>query len=193
MNSVDLASSFVFGAAAFATEASGFFNIPYSKFSKGGVAPRWGFFTLYFVPLVAHLAAWLAYGGPVSFFHLLLLGMYMSHFTKRCLECLYLHEYSTKISPISVVAIAVAYTIPTLLAAKVHNGTMSIKDATQIPVSRLFLGLAIFIIGEVGNFYHHMLLSNLRREKGTKQYLIPTGGLFELVVCPHYFFEIIAW
>jgi len=50
----------------------------------------------------------------------------------------------------------------------------------------------LFLIGISGNFYHHYLLSKLRGE-GEREYRIPKGGLFELVICPHYLFEIIGF
>ncbi|TYJ15904.1 hypothetical protein E1A91_A10G214100v1 [Gossypium mustelinum] len=46
--------------------------------------------------------------------------------------------------------------------------------------------------GICGNFYHHCILSKLRT-KGGKEYKIPKGGLFELVICPHYLFEILGF
>jgi very-long-chain enoyl-CoA reductase len=59
------------------------------------------------------------------------------------------------------------------------------------PINLLYPGVLLFVVGIVGNFYHHYLLSQLRKggsdEKG---YKIPKGGLFELVTCPHYLFEI---
>ncbi|MFQ6655561.1 hypothetical protein Gotur_026069 [Gossypium turneri] len=55
-----------------------------------------------------------------------------------------------------------------------------------------YLGIALFLIGISGNFYHHYLLSKLRT-KGDKDYKIPKGGLFELVICPHYLFEILEF
>lgn len=55
-----------------------------------------------------------------------------------------------------------------------------------------YIGLFMFLIGLSGNFYHHYLLSQLR-EKGEKKYKIPKGGLFDLVICPHYLFEIIEF
>lgn len=64
-------------------------------------------------------------------------------------------------------------------------------------------GLSAFIIGEIGNLYHHYLLSTLRKESGkgetktalpTKSnYSVPKGALFEFVTMPHYLFELIAW
>ncbi|MBA0749861.1 hypothetical protein Gogos_003739 [Gossypium gossypioides] len=55
-----------------------------------------------------------------------------------------------------------------------------------------YLGIVLFLIGISGNFYHHYLLSKLRT-KGDKEYKIPKGGLFELVICPHYLFEILEF
>lgn len=55
-----------------------------------------------------------------------------------------------------------------------------------------FPGIVLFLIGISGNFYHHYLLSKLRA-KGSKDYNIPKGGLFELVICPHYLLEIIGF
>lgn len=55
-----------------------------------------------------------------------------------------------------------------------------------------YAGIAIFLVGIVGNFYHHCILSKLRKE-GEKEYKIPQGGLFDLVICPHYLFEILGF
>ncbi|KAF0907950.1 hypothetical protein E2562_022336 [Oryza meyeriana var. granulata] len=68
------------------------------------------------------------------------------------------------------------------------------------PLDLLYPGVVVFAIGVAGNFYHHRLLSQLRTTKqdsdgdgGEKQYKIPTGGLFGLVTCPHYLFEIVSF
>lgn len=55
-----------------------------------------------------------------------------------------------------------------------------------------YSGFIIFLVGIIGNFYHHYLLSNLRN-KGEKEYKIPQGGLFNFVICPHYLFEILVF
>ncbi|XP_022890931.1 steroid 5-alpha-reductase DET2-like [Olea europaea var. sylvestris] len=55
-----------------------------------------------------------------------------------------------------------------------------------------YVGSLLFLVGISGNFYHHYLLSKLRT-KGDKSYKIPQGGLFSLVICPHYLFEIIGF
>jgi 3-oxo-5-alpha-steroid 4-dehydrogenase len=74
-------------------------------------------------------------------------------------------------------------------------------------------GLAAYAVGEVGNLYHHYILSTLRTtDKNGKvvvskadkagadgvfdvksNYSVPKGGLFDYVTMPHYLFELIAW
>jgi len=55
-----------------------------------------------------------------------------------------------------------------------------------------FLGYIVFLIGEIGNGYHHYLLAHLR-PKGVTGHVIPSGGMFGLLSCPHYFFELVSW
>ena len=47
----------------------------------------------------------------------------------------------------------------------------------------------------ISNFYSHYLLRKLRTKNkdNDKKYVIPKGWLFDYVLLPHYFFEIIAW
>ena len=53
-------------------------------------------------------------------------------------------------------------------------------------------GLALFIIGELGNLSNHITLRNLRSPGGVER-RIPHGLGFDLVTCPNYMFEVIAW
>jgi very-long-chain enoyl-CoA reductase len=64
------------------------------------------------------------------------------------------------------------------------------------PATRAALiGTAVFMVGEFGNFLAHVLLSGLRENDppGVVRRRIPTGRMFALVSCPHYFFEIVSW
>lgn len=91
-----------------------------------------------------------------------------------------------------------------LSAAIVISLSYFISTATMVYAQRLsrnypeplidlkYPGIALFLVGVLGNFYHHWQLSQLRK-KGEKGYKIPKGGFFNLVVCPHYLFEILIF
>jgi len=53
-------------------------------------------------------------------------------------------------------------------------------------------GVLLFFIGEIGNFSSHLTLRDLR-SNGGKERGIPRGFWFELVTCPNYMFETMAW
>ena len=105
-----------------------------------------------------------------------------AHFGKRNLEVLFLHKYSGTVAFPTAAAIGTYYALITWLIASLSAQTTAIA----LPA------LACFAIGELGNFYHHALLANLRKGN-TKGYVVPTGGLFDYAAAPHYAFEILAW
>ncbi len=59
------------------------------------------------------------------------------------------------------------------------------------------IGTTVFAVGIAGNFHHHYLLAQLRKDSKNsvagKKYVAPKGGLFSYVATPHYFFELIGW
>lgn len=158
----------------------------YSKFRKGtGIPGRMGMTFLYFMPIVAlTFTAWsyLPNATLVQWAVYLAVGI---HFAKRVLESLFLHRYSGPIDLFTTVLIAAFYS----LAA----GMIGWVNAIPLPAPDLgvYLGIPIFLLGIAGNFYHHKLLADLR--KNSLDYFIPKGGLFAYVVCPHYLFEIMIW
>ncbi|KAJ4758883.1 3-oxo-5-alpha-steroid 4-dehydrogenase 2 [Rhynchospora pubera] len=109
------------------------------------------------------------------------------HFLKRVLEILFIHKFSGNMMVHSSIPITFSYFTNTVLII------VSQYLSTGMPepdINLTYAGIVLFLVGITGNFYHHYLLSKLR-EKGDKAYKIPTGGLFNLVICPHYLFEII--
>ncbi|ERM93635.1 hypothetical protein AMTR_s00004p00149160 [Amborella trichopoda] len=62
----------------------------------------------------------------------------------------------------------------------------------QFALDLKYIGVPLFLLGITGNSYHHCLLSKLRKNQ-SDGYKIPSGGLFGLVVCPHYLFEILGF
>lgn len=187
--SLNLALYAAFGALAVGMGPFDYFGplpMRYSKFrGKSGISSRAGMFCLYFLPFLAALGFSLPYLSHLSLLQAIVLLALLGHFAKRCLEVLFLHKYSGPMDLLTTLAITGFYS---LIAA----GTSALNAAPLAHADALFwLGLAFFAAGEFFNFWHHKILADLRGE-GT-DYVIPRGGLFERVACPHYLFELLAW
>lgn len=102
---------------------------------------------------------------------------------------LFVHKYSGPMFLDVAITISLSYFIQTANMIYAQHLTQGLQEP---PVDLKFVGILIFLVGLSGNFYHHYLLSKLRGE-GEKEYKIPRGGLFNLVICPHYLFEILGF
>ena len=122
------------------------------------------------------------------------------HFGKRLAETLFLHRYSSKATDGAVGAfIGVYYLLTSLLVTWAQSGVPA-ATYNKSPAAALALvaGVGLYVVGQLGNLYHHYLLRALRDNNtggsaASKEYVVPRGGLFAYVVTPHYLFEIIAW
>lgn len=115
------------------------------------------------------------------------------HFAKRELETLFVHRFSNATMPARNIfknsghywifgGLNIAYWIYR-------------PDApTARPASPLltYAAIALFLVGELGNLSTHLTLRGLRSSGGTERG-IPKGLGFNLVTCPNYLFETIAW
>ncbi|MQL74629.1 hypothetical protein Taro_006959 [Colocasia esculenta] len=187
------------------SEATGGSHLQYSKFRDASAAPgklldalgisgrqvssRAGMASLYTPALIAALAAFgipgVVSGTPRVAPVAAALGV---HFLKRVLEVLFLHRFSGYVTIDSLIPITTSYFTNTVFTIYAQYLTQGMPEP---PIDLRYPGYILFLVGISGNFYHHVLLSNLRK-KGEKGYKIPTGGLFGLVICPHYLFEIIG-
>lgn len=158
----------------------------YSKFgTKKGVPSRLGMVTLYFFPLIVATLAARPYFSSANTIQWVVYGAVMLHFTKRTLESLLLHKYSGRIAPLTFGIIVIAYALMGGMISWLNVEPLQNMDIL------FYLGFLFVLVGEIGNFYHHRLLANLRT--GKEKYYIPKGGWFEYATCPHYFFELVVW
>lgn len=187
-------------------------NLKYSKFandndnsksnSKGIAAlpiPSKTAFLLLYGPAALIACAFLAnYFGVLPVFNfdaaagddrvVLVAAMLAIHFVKRVLETLFVHKYSGgSIALQETATISTSYTLQTFFL--IYAQLLSAGMAVPFPQLQ-WLGFALFAIGIAGNAYHHWMLANLRKG-GDRKYIVPTGGLFGVFVCPHYIFEIV--
>lgn len=155
---------------------------------KSPIASRAGMFFVYFPALVAS-TFFVAQDLQNTVAALLVI-----HFAKRVLETLFLHKYGGNMDLEAVYTISIYYT---WIAALFCYLTQTAPVPNVLANSTFQIaGLVTFAIGQSGNLYHHWLLAQLRTEKKAKderRYVAPTGGMFCLVACPHYFFELLSF
>ncbi len=182
-----------FGLLFFYIEVTKKFQLSYSKFnSAGNLDSKKGMFFIYFLPLLTYLYFYFTTQFIPSTYHKLICIAVTVHFAKRCLEVLFLHRYSGKISILTTALITWAYSS---ISYSIHESVDRFTKPEMVESNTdltLYIGFLFFILGQSSNLYHHILLSKLR-SGDTKEYKIPEGGLFSLVNCPHYLSEIIAW
>ncbi|XP_062187835.1 uncharacterized protein LOC133891129 isoform X2 [Phragmites australis] len=159
----------------------------------GTVLPsRDGMLVAYAPAFVAAAASFAVPGAVEGARAQLLSAALAGHFLKRLLEVLFVHRYSGNMPLATAVTISSSYLLSTATMIYAQHLSRGLPDP---PVDLLYPGVLVFAIGLAGNFYHHYLLSRLRADGGgdDKGYKMPRGGMFELVTCPHYLFEIIGF
>ncbi|KAK8671482.1 hypothetical protein V6N13_038077 [Hibiscus sabdariffa] len=166
---------------------SKFFNASFSS-TRVKVPSRVGMFFFYTPAFLVSLASfWLFPNGDFRF--LLLKSALTIHFFKRIFEVNFIHKFSGEMAVDTMMTVLVGYVI--VSSSLIYTQILS-QGFPEPPIDLKYPGIVLFLIGISGNFYHHYLLSKLRT-KGGKDYKIPKGGLFELVICPHYLFEILGF
>ncbi|RZC77840.1 hypothetical protein C5167_002048 [Papaver somniferum] len=184
--SITLVSSFIAGIS----ESKGN-NLPYSKFGNTNsgqkskkesvfLSGRIGMLIVYTPALLASAISFWVY--PNHDFRFLLVNSALAlHFFKRDLEVSFVHKYSGKMMLDSAIKISLSYCISTVsmiynqhlmqgivvYSVGIHDPKMDLKP----------VGIVVYSVSIMGNFYHHYLLSKLR-EDHDKKYKIPKGGLF---------------
>jgi len=157
------------------------------------------FIVEYLGPLLIHplmyLARPLIYGTsePASELQKLTLIMCVLHFAKREYETVFVHRFSSATMPaMNIFKNSAHYWF--LSGFNLAYWSYAPWSPTARPSNPLltYAGIALFAFGELGNLYTHSVLKNLRRP-GTTERGIPRGFGFNLVTCPNYMFECLAW
>jgi very-long-chain enoyl-CoA reductase len=127
--------------------------------------------------------------APTHFAQDLALLSWSFHYSKRILETIFVHRFSNDTMPIKNIFKNCGYYWG--FAALVSYFVNKPQFVEPLHNHVLF-GAGLFFVSEIANFITHMQLRYLRPE-GTRKRGIPRGFLFDLVSCPNYFMEILAW
>lgn len=185
------------GPLFFWTERNGHLPLGYSKFAdrtrRFALPSRLGMLLIYAPAAVAGVLTHLACDGPWTPWHGLTLGLIAVHFVRRCVEVLAVHRYSGVTNLLTAVAISGLYAGVSALLAGIGATEVSPALLGSDGFEPLWVaGVALWAVGAAINIGHHILLARLR-SPGQTDYVLPRGGLFRWVACPHYLGEIIGW
>ncbi|KAI1781202.1 3-oxo-5-alpha-steroid 4-dehydrogenase-domain-containing protein [Hypoxylon cercidicola] len=135
--------------------------------------------------------------GELSFAQQAGFAMIILHFIKRELETLFLHKFSANTMPFNYVFrnSFFYWAAAGLLGALELYAPFSpaaLVEPTPANDYVSYLGMALYVFGELANFDVHYYLAHIRKPGETARKL-PRGHGFGLVTCPNYMFEIVAW
>ncbi|KAI9136359.1 3-oxo-5-alpha-steroid 4-dehydrogenase-domain-containing protein [Paraphysoderma sedebokerense] len=141
------------------------------------------------------------YGANVQHDLVQRLSLYLAvlHFVKREFETIFIHRFSNATMPIMNIfknsfhywilsGVLIAWEVYAPKSVIVEKGTKAFADREW----EIRIGVGLWVFGEISNFITHLTLRNLR-PPGTTVRKIPRGYGFDLVSCPNYFFETVAW
>jgi len=119
------------------------------------------------------------------------------HYSKRLFETQYIHRFSNATMPIRNLFKNCSYYWGFAAFMSYFINHPMYTRPTFSPM-QVWLGLAGFVISEIGNFSIHLLLRNLR-PAGTKERKIPYPNsnpltlMYNFVSCPNYTYEVMSW
>ncbi|KAI9597582.1 hypothetical protein BDF19DRAFT_463517 [Syncephalis fuscata] len=195
------------GALCGYMEATGQYNLPYSKFqerafgtwmaSRGQCHPKRAFIITYLFGFILCISAFWKYGKWHSPYHVVAGGFLIGHQIKRLGEVCFVHRYSGQLSNIMAAILMLANAAASVVCAYavLYRPPTVAEDrfrAVSWPIPLVLLAWG-------GNLYHHRILATLRptvpirRYNAAEAYRIPGRGWFLRSACPHYYFEILAW
>lgn len=121
--------------------------------------------------------------------------MIVGHFVKREYETMFVHKFSLSTMPMfNIFKNSTHYWLLSGLNIAYWIYAPTSYTALSGPVVNYMnvAGIILYLFGEISNFKTHLTLSYLRSPGGTERG-IPKGYGFDLVTCPNYLFELVAW
>ncbi|XP_074642957.1 polyprenal reductase-like [Tubulanus polymorphus] len=117
--------------------------------------------------------------------------------SRRTIECLFLHVFS-KSGTMNVIHYLLGITLYTLLGVSVLVETPVPKAFPEFRINIYHVvGVSMFLWSSWQHYSAHSILASLRiNPKGkilTEKHLMPRGGWFDRVSCPHYLMEILTY
>jgi len=155
-----------------------------------------------FVYPIFYLRPWFIYGSgaanrPVHHVVTLALLCHTLHYAKRIYETQFVHRFSNGTMPLTNLFKNCTYYwgFAAFVAYFVNHPYYTVPT---FGYAQVYLGLAGFLLSEIGNYSIHILLRDLR-PPGSKERKIPYPNsnpftqLYNYVSCPNYSYEVYSW
>ncbi len=130
---------------------------------------------------------------PPSTLQTLAFALITLHFAKREFETMFIHRFSNATMPaFNIVKNSAHYWMLAGLNLAYWIYSPNSPTAKESNPIITYPAILLYLLGEAGNLSTHLALRELRSEGGTERG-IPRGSGFDLVTCPNYMFEALAW
>lgn len=169
---------------------------PYGRHTS----PRWGptvdnragWFVMEVVVLVVFWSVIARSGRSLTGPALVMALLFSFHYANRALVFPFRLRTPGKRMPLVIMLLAVGFNLVNGSLLGSQLGSRGDYPAAWFTDPRFLLGLALFASGMAVNWWADRRLIALRKP-GETGYVVPRGGLFELVSCPNHLGEIVEW
>lgn len=172
-----------------------FVSAPYGKFLRKGWGPvirsKWAWALMEF-PSPALMVFFFLVSGEKNIMRIIFLLFWLSHYFHLTFIYPFIQPGRNKSYPLLLVLMAFIFNC---LNGSVNGyGVFHLLkyDMSWIYSWQFLSGALLFIAGFAINKSAHMIFNRIR-EGNPEGYIVPKGGLFNYVSCPHYLGEIIEW
>jgi very-long-chain enoyl-CoA reductase len=110
------------------------------------------------------------------------------HYGKRIYESMFVHSFSSDTMPIANLFKNSAY----YWGAAALLGYNAQFEMITMNAHNTFIVL-LWSLCQIGNGFCHYYLANLRSDPTSREHILPTNILFQIVTCPNYTYEILGW
>ncbi|KAI8108235.1 hypothetical protein M9434_006264 [Picochlorum sp. BPE23] len=118
--------------------------------------------------------------------------LFQVHVVRRFIETVYIMKYP-KDARMHVLAYVFGLSYYIMVPMTYAYPLYAHQACRHSSVVREIMGVVICLLGQLVQSHSHYILSTLGKSKNTRRYVIPRGGLFQFVSCPHYFGEIVLY
>lgn len=173
-----------------------FIHAPYGRFLRGGWGPslpaKWAWFWQELPAFATILTLFLVHDGWTSPIHWVFLLIWQAHYFHRTFIYPFQFGSGAKPYPLLLVLFAVLFNLMNGYINGTYLFSLSDYPANWWTSPQFIAGTVVFFVGFSINKQADRQLRNFKKEAGGK-YVIPEGGMFQYVSCPHYLGEILEW